>query len=89
MIVYTGDPLWRKYEVTSLNKAAANVVPLLSRKPNRLGQPPRMLIYFFISFIRTLKIAILNMLKVKRDINQHDLKIIYLHFVKVEQLSLT
>ena len=32
--VYTGDPLWRKYEVTPLNKAAANVVPLLSQKPN-------------------------------------------------------
>ena len=34
LYVYTGDPLWRKYEVTSLNKAAANVVPLLSRKLN-------------------------------------------------------
>ena len=36
--VYTGDPVWRKYEVTSLNKATANVAPLLSRKPNCLGQ---------------------------------------------------
>ena len=36
--VYIGDPLWREYKVTPLNKAAANVVPLLSRKPNWLGQ---------------------------------------------------
>ena len=41
--VYTDESPWRKYEVTSLNKAAANVVGLpllllLLLKPNRLGQ---------------------------------------------------
>ena len=41
--VYTDESPWRKYEFTSLNKAAANVVGLpllllLLLEPNRLGQ---------------------------------------------------
>ena len=41
----------------------------------------------FLHFL--LEHQILNMLKIKRDINQQDLKIVDLHFVESEEFSLT
>ena len=40
-------------------------------------------------FYYHIKYHLLNMLKIKYDINQHHLKTVDLHFVKSEKLSLT
>ena len=45
-----------------------------------LGQRPRRWTLFYYH----IKYQLLNMLKIKRDINQQDVKIVYFHFVKSE-----
>ena len=43
----------------------------------------------FTFFYKHITYQLLNLLKIKRDINQQDLKLADLHFVKSEQFSVT
>ena len=47
-------------------------------------KPPVPIIFVFNIFYKNIAYPLLNMVKIKRDTNQQDLKIVDLHFVKSE-----